>query len=140
MSMQIGNFDLGVGFVGDTTGLTRALNQAGGDVEKFGSRTRNEMRGVARETKEADDAVDRLSRGIKGAFVGGSVAVGLITLKNNLTAVASSLIEAQVGLDRLRNGFNFGAGGLEAGAREMAFLRQEVNRLGLTWAAHPAST
>lgn len=131
MSMQIGNFDLGVGFVGDTTGLTRALNQAGGDVERFGNRARGEMRGVARETAEADDAMARLARGIKGAFVGGSVAVGLITLKNNLTAVTGSLIDAQVQLDRMRNGFNFGAGGMQAGTREIAFLREEVNRLGL---------
>ncbi len=131
MSMQIGNFDLGVGFVGDTTGLTRALNQAGGDVEKFGNRTRSEMRGVARETAEADDAMARLSRGIKGAFLGGSLAVAFIGIKNSLMGVTSALIDAQVQLDRLRNGFNFGTGSLEAGAREMAFLRQEVNRLGL---------
>jgi tape measure domain-containing protein len=131
MSMQIGNFDLGVGFVGDTTGLTRALNQAGGDVEKFGSRTRGEMRGVARETAEADDAMARLARGIKGAFVGGSVAVGLITFKNTITDAVGSLIDAQVQLDRMRNGFNFGAGGMQAGSREIAFLREEVNRLGL---------
>lgn len=37
MSFQIGNASLGVTFVGDTSNLQRALDQAGGAVERFGS-------------------------------------------------------------------------------------------------------
>lgn len=131
MSYQIGNAALGVTFTGDLGSLQRTLDQAGGSVDQFGRRSTAAMRGVAGEAGRADDAMSRLANGIKGAFVGGSVAVGLITLKNQVVAATAAVIDAQVQLDRWRNGFSFGAGGMAAGAREFAFVREEVARLGL---------
>lgn len=131
MSYQIGNAALGVTFVGDLGSLQRSLDQAGGAVDQFGRRSTSAMRGVETEAGRADDAMSRLANGIKGAFVGGSVAVALIGLKNNIIAATGALIDAQVQLDRWRNGFAFGAGGMAQGAREFAFVREEVNRLGL---------
>lgn len=131
MSYQIGNAALGVTFTGDLGGLQRALDQASGSVDRFGSKATADMRNVAGETRRADDAMGRLANGIKGAFVGSSVAVGLITLKNNVMAATGALVDAQVQADRWRNGFAFGAGGMAAGANEFAFVREEVNRLGL---------
>lgn len=131
MSYQIGNAALGVTFTGDLGSLQRTLDQAGGSVDQFGRRSTAAMRGVAGEAGRADDAMSRLANGIKGAFVGGSVAVGLISLKNQVTAATAAVIDAQVQLDRWRNGFAFGAGGMAQGAREFAFVREEVNRLGL---------
>ena len=131
MSYQIGNAALGVTFTGDLGSLQRTLDQAGGSVDQFGRRSTAAMRGVASEAGRADDAMSRLANGIKGSFVGGSVAVGLINLKNNIMAATGALIDAQVQLDRWQNGFAFGAGGMAQGAREFAFVREEVNRLGL---------
>ena len=131
MSYQIGNAQLGVTFTGDLGSLQRTLDQAGGSVDQFGRRSTAAMRGVAGEAARADDAMSRLANGIKGAFVGGSVAVGLITLKNQVMAATAAVVDAQVQLDRWRNGFTFGAGSAAAGAREFAFVREEVNRLGL---------
>lgn len=131
MSFQIGNVDLGVGFKGDLGDLQAKMGQAAASVEGFGKKSTGAMRDVAQEASKADDSMQRLAQGIKGAFVGGSVAVGLIMLKNQLMGATSAMIDAQVQLDRLRNGFSFGAGGPAAGAREFAFVREEVNRLGL---------
>lgn len=131
MSYQIGNAALGVTFVGDLGSLQRSLDQAGGAVDQFGRRGTSAMRGVASEATRADDAMSRLANGIKGAFIGGSVAVGLIGLKNQVVAATQAVVDAQVQLDRWRNGFAFGAGGMAQGAREFAFVREEVNRLGL---------
>jgi tape measure domain-containing protein len=131
MSFQIGNAALGVTFTGDLGSLQRTLDQAGGSVDQFGRRSTGALRGVTGEADRAYYAMGRLANGIKGAFVGGSVAVGLITLKNSVMATTTALIDAQVQIDRWRNGFAFGAGGMAQGAQEFAFLREEVNRLGL---------
>lgn len=131
MSYQIGNAQLGVTFVGDLGSLQRSLDQAGGSVDQFGRRSTTALRGVGAEAGRADDAMSRLANGIKGAFIGGSVAVGLIGLKNQVVAATGAIIDAQVQLDRWRNGFAFGAGGMAQGAQEFAFVREEVNRLGL---------
>lgn len=132
MSYQIGNAQLGVTFVGDLGSLQRTLDQAGGSVDQFGRRSTTAMRGAAAEAGRADDAMSRLANGIKGAFVGGSVAVGLIGLKNTLVSATAAIVDAQVQLDRWRNGFAFGAGGMAQGAQEFAFVREEASRLGLS--------
>lgn len=129
MSYQIGNAALGVTFTGDLGSLQRTLDQAGGSVDQFGRRSTAAMRGVASEASRADDAMSRLANGIKGAFVGGSVAVGLIGLKNNIISATSAVIDAQIQLDRLNVSMDFAAG-KQAGS-QIAFMRAEVMRLGL---------
>jgi tape measure domain-containing protein len=131
MSFQIGNLDLGVAFKADLGELQSKLGQAGGAVEGFGKKASGAMREVSKEADHTDESMQRLANGIKGAFIGSSVAVGLIALKNQIMGVTGALVEAQVQLDRLSNGFKFGAGGSEAGAKELAFVRIEANRLGL---------
>ena len=124
--------DLGIAYVGDVTDLQRATRQAGGAVDDFARKAKGDLKGVTDEAKRTDDGFTRLANGIRSAFVGSSVAVGLITLKNQVVAVTGALTDAQVQLDRLTNGFRFGAGSAEAGAREMAFVRSEADRLGLS--------
>lgn len=122
---------LAVLFKGDVTGLQQVLAQAESGIDRFGNRTSSTLRSVNKEAKDTGLTMDRLANGIKGAFVGGSVAVGLITLKNHVVAATGALVDAQVQVDRLRNGFKFGAGSAEGGARELAFVREEAKRLGL---------
>ena len=131
MSINIGTLDIGVAFAGDTSGLQKATADAQQGIDRFGASTSKAMRQVREDTQGAEDALDRLSQGFKGAVIGSSVAVGLIKLKNTAIEVGDALIQAQVQLDKLNNGFKFGAGGAAGGARELAFVREEANRLGL---------
>jgi tape measure domain-containing protein len=135
----LGTADLGVAFTGDIGDLLRASSQAGNAVDGFGQKAGSALRDVTKEARQTDDAMGRMANGIKSAFVGSSVAVGLITLKNQVVSVVSALTDAQVQVDRLKNGFSFGAGGAAAGAREMAFVRSEADRLGLSLNSTAAS-
>lgn len=131
MSINLGAMDVGVAFVGDASGLQKSAADAQQGVEKFGASSAKAMRQVAQETAAAEEAWSRLATGMKSAAIGSSVAVGLIKLKNSIAEVSSALIDAQVQLDKWNNGFKFGAGSFQAGAQEMAFVRQEAQRLGL---------
>jgi tape measure domain-containing protein len=131
MSINIGILDIGVAFTGDTEGLQKAASDAQQGIDRFGTFTSKSMRQMREDTKGVENALSRLSTGLKGAVIGSSLAVGLIKLKNTVFEVSDSLIQAQVQLDKLNNGFKFGAGGAAGGARELAFVREEANRLGL---------
>lgn len=131
MSFQFGTGDIGVAIVGDVSDLQRKFGQGEAAVASFGNKTRGQFRGMTDEVGRLESGVSRLGAGFKGAFLGASLAVGLIKLKNVTIDAVSALSEAQVQVDRLRNGFSFGAGGLANGAKEFAFVRAEVNRLGL---------
>jgi tape measure domain-containing protein len=131
MSFQIGNLDIGVAFAGDVSNLQQATGAAGAAIDGFGTKATKSLKDVSAEAKAADDSMARLANGIKGAFVGGSIAVGLIKLKNTIIETSDALIQAQVQLDKWNNGFKFGAGSASGGARELAFVRDEASRLGL---------
>ena len=131
MSYQIGTLDIGVAFSGDVSGLQQSAGAAGAAVDGFGTKATTSLKGVRAEAERTDDSMARLAHGIKSAFVGSSVAVGLIALKNNVMQATGAIIDAQVQLDKLNNGFKFGAGGAAGGARELAFVRAEAERLGL---------
>jgi len=128
---MIGNTSLGVMFTGDISGLLQALGQAGGGIDRFGNRAEGNLRGVRREADNATTGIARLASGLKAAFVGSSVAVALIGLKNSLVAMTGAIVQAQVEVDRLRNGFKFGAGGTAGGAAELGFVREQAQRLGV---------
>lgn len=129
MSWQIGNMDLGVAFKGDVSDLQRQLGAAGGEVEKFGRRTKKELDEAARSADNFGSSGERLAEAIKGAFVGGGVTAGLIFFKAKLVESVVAITEAQVQLDRLRNGFRFAVG--ERAAEQFSFVREEAHRLGL---------
>lgn len=133
--MTIGLQDLGIALTGDIADLQRNLTAGGSAVDSFGRKTQGALREVAGAAQGTDDAMSRLAGGIKSMFVGSSVAAGLIALKSAAMSTTSALVDAQVQLDRLNNGFAFGAGGAEAGAKEMAFVRAEADRLGLSFGA-----
>lgn len=131
MSVRVGGMNIGVSFVGDMGDLQRTLDAADNAVGRFGKNAQKDLKGLSAEAGNAGSALDRLSTGLRTAFVGGSVAVGLITLKNTVAQATAAIVEAQVQVDRLRNGFKFGAGGAEAGAAELQFVKAEASRLGL---------
>jgi hypothetical protein len=128
MSINIGNLDIGVAFAGDTAGLQKATAEAQQGIDRVGATTSKAMRQVREDTKGVEDALGRLSQGFKGAVIGSSVAVGLITLKNTALEAAGAIIQAQVQLDKLNNGFKFGAGGSAGGARELAFVLDQIKQ------------
>lgn len=121
---------IGVRLSGDAEGLKRALDQGSGYIEGFATKARGSMRGVGAETDRLSGGVDALAQGMKSAFIGSSVAVGLITLKNMVADVGRELIATQIASDKMRNGLNFAVGSANAG-REMAFITQSAQKLGL---------
>jgi tape measure domain-containing protein len=131
MSVTLGNLDIGVAFVGDASGMQAATAKVQADMEKFGTTSAKAMRQVREDASGAEQALSRLSTGLKGAAIGSSVAVAMIKLKNTIADTTAALIDAQVQLDKWNNGFKFGAGSMQAGAAEMAFVREEAMRLGL---------
>ncbi len=110
---------IGVKLVGDGSGLQKTLVDSGKDVEGFG-----------RKVSEAKNPVEALGQGLKTAFVGGSVAVGLIGLKNMVGDVTHAMVQAQIQVDQLRNGLNF-AVGRDKAAGELNFIRESAQTLGL---------
>jgi tape measure domain-containing protein len=110
---------IGIKIMGDASGLTAAVQGAGREIDRFGS-----------QAKGSADAITQLGNGLKSAFIGSSVAVGLIALKNNLGAFTQSMVDAQVQLDKLRNGLNFAVGKSNLAA-ELDFIRGQSQKLGL---------
>ena len=117
---------IGIKITGDATGLETTLRTAGRDVDAFGGKVRNNA-----------DALAALSNGLKSAFVGSSIAVGLITLKNTVGELTQAMVQAQVQADKLRNGLNFAVGRGNAGA-ELEFLRSSASALGLEFVSAAA--
>lgn len=110
---------VGIKITGDASGLESALSGAGRQVEEFGGKV-----------KDSQAASASLANGLKSAFVGSSIAVGLITLKNTIGDVTRALVDAQIQVDKLRNGLNF-AVGRSGAAAELEFIRASARTLGL---------
>lgn len=114
---------IGVKITGDSAQLQTALQGAGREVTSFG-----------KKAEEAKGPLDSLANGFKSAFVGSSVAVGLIGLKNTMGELTGAMVTAQVQVDMLRNGLNF-AVGRDKSAGEMDFIRTSAKTLGLEFAS-----
>lgn len=131
MSITLGSLDVGVNFVGDASSMQAATASAAAGMEKFGTTSSKALRQAKEEAMGTEQALSRLSTGLKGAVIGGSMAVALVKLKKSISETIEMLIQAQIQVDKWNNGFKFAAGSMAAGAAEMAFVREEANRLGL---------
>lgn len=110
---------IGIRITGDASGLQQSLQGAGREVQAFGSKLRDNA-----------DAMGALSNGLKSAFIGSSVAVGIIGLKNTLGELTRAMVDAQIQADKLRNGLNFAVGRGNSAA-ELDFIRASTKNLGL---------
>lgn len=110
---------IGVRITGDGKDLEAALERGGRQVRTFGD-----------EVNKTKEPINSLAQGLRSAFIGSSVAVGLITLKNMVRDATVAIVQAQIEVDKLRNGLNF-AVGRDKAAGEMIFIRQTVQQLGL---------
>lgn len=90
MSFQIGNAQLGVNFVGDTSVLQRALNQAGDSVDNFGARSVNAMRA-------AQTMGDDVARGFSRS------AVSAAQMQNAMRGVPAQFTDIFVSLQAGQN-------------------------------------
>lgn len=109
------------------------LKDAGSGADAFGGSTRtvgNQLRGFGGDVDGAKGSVDALANGLKSAFIGSSVAVGLIGLKNTMMDFTQAMVQAQIQVDQLRNGLNFAVGRSNA-AGELNFIRESSKALGL---------
>lgn len=110
---------IGVRITGDGKELEAALERGGRQVRGFGE-----------QVEKTKDPVNALAQGLRSAFLGSSIAVGIITIKNLVADATAAIVQAQIEVDRLRNGLNF-AVGREKSAGELLFIRQTVQQLGL---------
>lgn len=114
---------IGIKIVGDASGLQQSLQGAGRDIKSFGD-----------SAKGSADSVAALSNGLKSAFVGSSIAVGIIGLKNTIGDMTRAMVDAQIQADKLRNGLTFAVGRGNA-AGEIDFIRTSAKNLGLEFAS-----
>jgi tape measure domain-containing protein len=117
---------IGIKITGDATGLQQSLQGASGSVREF-----------SEKIKDSAGSMDALANGLKSAFVGSSIAVGIIGLKNTVGEFTQALIQAQIQADKLRNGLNFAVGRSNS-AGEIDFIRSSAKNLGLEFVSTAA--
>lgn len=110
---------IGIKITGDATGLEQSLRGASREVDSFNTKV-----------KDSSDGMAALANGLKSAFVGSSIAVGIIGLKNTVGEFTQAMVQAQIQVDKLRNGLNFAVGRGNSGA-ELDFIRNSAKTLGL---------
>ncbi|HYF17688.1 MAG TPA: tape measure protein [Ramlibacter sp.] len=130
MSLIAGSKDIGITLHGDTAAFDAAMQQAGQKVDQFKEKTKQGGREIADSWDKAGDSLGKLYAGMRTAFIGGGIAAGIITLKNAVVQMHDAMLQAQVQVDRLRNGIKFALGG-DAVVREINFLRENTRALGL---------
>lgn len=140
---------IGIKITGDGKDLETALNRAAKEVREFGDGVAKAkapvsdlavqtkaafdatgVRDFGREVTKAQEPVTTLSQSLRTAFIGSSVIAGLLTLKSLIQGATSAMVQAQIDVDRLRNGLNF-AVGRDRAAGELEFLRSTTQQLGL---------
>lgn len=116
MSFQIGNAQLGVHFTGDLGSLQRALDQAGGSVDRFGSKSTAQLRGL-------DSALDSVKSRVIG--LGGALAAGLSV---------RSFVQAADAVTMLENKLKLATGSAQSAsaAYEQLFAVAQQSRVGFT--------
>lgn len=124
----------------DGSGLTGTVRTAAGEVRQFGTsldqqgrsarrageenrRASRQVRQVGTESATATTKVQGLARGL------GSLQGVLATL--GVTMLVRNLAQAGLEMDRLERATAAALGSQAAGARELAFIREEAERLGL---------
>ena len=112
---------------GDSTPFVEATRRASTAMRRH----RASVRGATRDYNQAEIASARLARGFS-AVASRLAAFASIGAGIQLTA---SLIEAGLEIERLEQRFRFALGGIEAGAEGLQFVRQEADRLGISFVA-----
>lgn len=110
---------IGIKITGDASGLQQSLQGASGSVREFSEKIR-----------ESESTMASLANGLKSAFIGSSIAVGIIGLKNTIGELTRAMVDAQIQADKLRNGLNFAVGRGNSAA-EIEFIRSSAKNLGL---------
>lgn len=124
-----------VGRAGRTAG-----RQAGGAARNI-DRTGEASRRAARQARDASGRFRRMGRDLGGLELSADRAArrlsGLYLALGGIGGAAAvrRLVDAGLEIERLEQRFNFAAGSIAAGGRELAFVRQEADRLGISFAA-----
>ena len=122
--------------------LERELKQVGGAGRTAATQTGAAARGVDRVATAADRSSRRLDRATRsvGRLEGASGRAarrlsGLYLALGGIGAVQAvrGIAEAGLEIEALEQRFTFAAGSIAAGARELAFVRQEADRLGISF-------
>jgi tape measure domain-containing protein len=119
--------EIGVILRGNSTHLVTELQKSGAEVDKFGKRAEQSLRGVKDESQSLGSAVS-----VMGSQLGVAIGAGFAITK--ILEFRSAMQGAQVDIDKLRNALTYGMG---AGAvtQEVDYLRKATNTMGLEFAS-----
>lgn len=95
-------------------------------------RVRGELEGIGRAGEQAQGGAERLSSALARIGHYGAAGGALYATAQTARAVGAALFEASTNADRLRTSLNFATGN---SAKEMAYLDEMSNRLGLAFDA-----
>lgn len=118
---------------GKLVDLNTKVKDATGAADAFGRSAKtvgNSLGDFGQKVGSSRDLVGSLSQGLRSAFIGSGVAVGLIGLVNGVKEFTRAMVQAQIQADQLRNGLNFAVGRNKA-AGELNFIRESSRALGL---------
>ena len=112
---------------GDADPFVRATRRASRALRNHRSAVRN----TTRDYNQAEAATTRLSRGF-GTLTSRLAAFASVSAGISLGA---SLVQAGLEIERLEQRFRFALEGIEEGAQGLQFVRQEADRLGISFVA-----
>ena len=136
-----GNLDLALRIRADLANAERGLRQLDRRIDAVGASGRKARGSLARVANEVDRvdasagrASERLRRLLTGLLpVGGPLAI--IAAVRVVGDLVRGVAEAGIEIERLESRFRFATGSIAAGARELAFVREEANRIGIDFVA-----
>ena len=110
---------IGIQLTADTDGFISGMRGAGRELDSFGNRV-----------KDAETGSGALASTLRSAFIGGGVVAGIAVAANTIRQFTDSMVQAQISVDKLRNGLTFAVGAGNVGA-ELEFVRASARNLGL---------
>lgn len=119
------------------TGLGTAARSAAGGVGRLG----DEAESAADDIEQVDKSSERAGRGLRRldvgvAAFGANLASGALARGVQVLAeIPGAIVDAGLEIERLEQQFNFASGSIAGGAQELQFVRQEAERVGISFTA-----
>lgn len=131
------NFEVGVKITADSKGLvgeSRTAKEAIGGIGDAARKATGDSAAFTNQTQQQSAATGQAAISLGGLKTGLIAAAGAYVSLGAAIAGGKAIIDAALAQDRLNNTLKVGTGSAEAAAKEIAFLRQESEKLGLQFA------
>ncbi|ARV17475.1 hypothetical protein AEP_00515 [Curvibacter sp. AEP1-3] len=110
---------IGIQLTADTADFVSGMRNAGRELDTFGGRV-----------KDSETNSGALATTLRSAFIGGGVVAGIAIAANTVRQFTDSMVQAQISVDKLRNGLTFAVGAGNVAA-ELEFVKASARNLGL---------